>query len=401
MNLVWKLMRRHISLAQLAGFFLANLCGMVIVLLGIQFYQDVSPVFTQGDSFMKKDFIIVSKKVSTIGSFVGKSTTFGEGEINEIKEQPFAKEVGAFTSSQFKVSAGVSMEQIGINLSTAMFFESVPDRYVDVSSDEWRFEPGEQTIPIILPRNYLNLYNFGFAQSRGLPQISEGLMHLVNLDLYIAGGGRRDVYKGKIAGFSNRLNTILVPNSFMTWANTHYADGSARKAPSRLIVEVNNPTDDAIARFFREHGYETEDDKLDAGKTTWFLKVVVGIVLAIGLLISVLSFYILMLSIYLLLQKNTTKLENLLLMGYGPNRVALPYQVLTIALNAGVFLLSVGMVLWMRTLYLDVVKQMFPSLEEGGCWWMLMMGLLIFVAVSFFNVMAVRRKVLSIWMHKG
>ena len=60
MNLVWKLMRRHISLAQLAGFFLANLCGMVIVLLGIQFYQDVSPVFTQGDSFMKKDFIIVS-----------------------------------------------------------------------------------------------------------------------------------------------------------------------------------------------------------------------------------------------------------------------------------------------------------------------------------------------------
>ena len=357
MNLVWKLMRRHISLAQLAGFFLANLCGMVIVLLGIQFYQDVSPVFTQGDSFMKKDFIIVSKKVSTIGSFVGKSTTFGEGEINEIKEQPFAKEVGAFTSSQFKVSAGVSMEQIGVNLSTAMFFESVPDRYVDVSSDEWRFEPGEQTIPIILPRNYLNLYNFGFAQSRGLPQISEGLMHLVNLDLYIAGGGRRDVYKGKIAGFSNRLNTILVPNSFMTWANTHYADGSARKAPSRLIVEVSNPTDDAIARFFRERGYETEDDKLDAGKTTWFLKVVVGIVLAIGLLISVLSFYILMLSIYLLLQKNTTKLENLLLMGYGPNRVALPYQVLTIALNAGVFLLSVGMVLWMRTLYLDVVKQ--------------------------------------------
>ena len=32
MNLVWKLMRRHISLGQLAGFFLANLCGMVIVL---------------------------------------------------------------------------------------------------------------------------------------------------------------------------------------------------------------------------------------------------------------------------------------------------------------------------------------------------------------------------------
>ena len=27
MSLVWKLMRRHISMSQLAGFFFANLCG--------------------------------------------------------------------------------------------------------------------------------------------------------------------------------------------------------------------------------------------------------------------------------------------------------------------------------------------------------------------------------------
>ena len=78
-------MRRHISLAQLAGFFFANLCGMVIVLLSIQFYQDVSPVFTEGDSFMKKDYLIVSKKVSTLGSFVGKSSTFSQADVEEIK----------------------------------------------------------------------------------------------------------------------------------------------------------------------------------------------------------------------------------------------------------------------------------------------------------------------------
>ena len=41
MMLVWKLLRRHISMAQLAGFFLANLLGMVIVLLSVQFYNDV------------------------------------------------------------------------------------------------------------------------------------------------------------------------------------------------------------------------------------------------------------------------------------------------------------------------------------------------------------------------
>lgn len=393
-------MRRHISVGQLVGFFFANLCGMVIVLLSIQFYQDVAPLFTEGDSFMKKDYLIVSKKVSTLGSFVGKSSTFSSADIEEIEEQPFTKGVGEFTPSAFKVSAGVGMEQLGLNLSTAMFFESVADRYVDVNLDDWHFEPGQDVIPIIIPRNYLNLYNFGFAQSRSLPQISEGVINMVNLEVRITGGGRRDTYKGKIAGFSNRLNTILVPESFMVWANTHYGEGGIRKEPSRLIVEVNNPADDRIAQFFRERGYETEDDKLDAGKTTWFLKVVVGIVLSVGLLISALSFYILMLSIYLLLQKNTTKLENLLLIGYGPHRVAMPYQTLTIVLNAVVLVLSVGMVLWVRSLYLEVVRQMFPSLD-GGAWWpMLAVGILLFVAVSCFNVVAIRKKVLGLFLRK-
>lgn len=61
-RLVWKLLRQHISVGQLAGFFLANLFGMMIVLLSVQFYRDVLPVFTEGDSFMKKEYIIATKK---------------------------------------------------------------------------------------------------------------------------------------------------------------------------------------------------------------------------------------------------------------------------------------------------------------------------------------------------
>ena len=61
-RLVWKLLRQHISIGQLTGFFLANLFGMLIVLLSVQFYRDVLPVFTQGDSFMKKNYIIATKE---------------------------------------------------------------------------------------------------------------------------------------------------------------------------------------------------------------------------------------------------------------------------------------------------------------------------------------------------
>ena len=399
-TLVWKLLRQHISIGQLAGFFLANLFGMMIVLLSVQFYKDVIPVFTEGDSFMKKDFIIATKKVSTLGTFTNKSNAFSPEEIADMKKQSFTKTIGAFTPSQFKVSAGLGMQEAGINLSTEMFFESVPDEFVDINLDKWHFDKETQEIPIIIPRNYLNLYNFGFAQSRSLPKISEGLMSLIQMNIILRGNGEIEQYKGNIVGFSNRLNTILVPQSFMEWANKKFAPETEAQ-PARLIIEVNNPADSAIASYFQKKGYETEDGKLDAGKTTYFLRLIVGIVLGVGLFISVLSFYILMLSIFLLLQKNTTKLESLLLIGYSPNRVALPYQILTVGLNVIVLLLSIGIVSWLRTYYIDSIRLLFPQLETGSLWLAIGMGIFLFLIVSIINILAVRRKVISIWMHKN
>lgn len=395
--MIWKLLRQHISVAQLVGFFLANLCGMVIVLLSVQFYKDVLPVFTQGDSFMKKDYVIVSKKVSTLGSLVSRGATFSKTDIAEMQEQPFAKKTGAFTPAQFEVSAGMGMA--GMQLSTAMFFESVPDEFVDVRLEGWTYREGQDEIPIIIPRNYLNLYNFGFAQSRNLPQLSEGVMGMMTLDIRLSGQGRTEQMKGRIVGFSNRLNTILVPQAFMDWANVTFGKGE-ENAPSRLIVEVDNPADDRIAKYFKDKGYDTEGDKLDAGKTTWFLKMIVGIVLSVGLIISVLSFYLLMLSIYLLLQKNTKKMENLLLIGFSPAAVARPYQVLTVALNAAVAVIGILVLYMVRGGYMDMLRRMVPDLQKGSLWPALLTAGILFLVVSVLNVLAVRRKVDSIRVKK-
>ena len=399
-TLVWKLLRQHISIGQLAGFFLANLFGMMIVLLSVQFYKDIIPVFTEGDSFMKKDFIIATKKISTLGSFAGKSNTFSAEDIADLKKQPFTKTIGAFTPSQFKVSAGLGMQEAGIHLSTDMFFESVPDKFVDIKLDKWHFDESTHTIPIIIPRNYLNLYNFGFAQSRNLPKLSEGVMGLIQMDIVMRGNGRVEQYKGNIVGFSNRLNTILVPQSFMEWANQAFASEKEAQ-PSRLIVEVKNPTDTAITDYFQQKNYETEGDNLDAGKTTYFLRLITGIVSGVGLFISILSFYILMLSVFLLLQKNTAKLENLLLIGYSPSKVALPYHVLTVGLNLLVLLLAIGGVAWLRSYYTGVLQTLIPQLETGSLLPCILAGSILFIAVSALNILLIRRKVLAIWKGKG
>lgn len=399
MNLVWKLLRRHISIAQFAGFFAANLLGMLIVLLGVQFYYDVIPIFTQGDSFIQKDYLIVSKPVSMLSSLSGKSNGFTAAEIEEFERQDFCKGVGAFSSSRYQVSASLGMEGLPY-MRTDMFFESVPDIYVDTDKKNWHFAEGDLVVPIILPRSYLTIYNFGFAQSRSLPKLSEGAFSMIDLNVSLQGNGKTGNLKGRVIGFTNRLNTILVPESFMEWSNREYA-GGAEAAPTRLIVEVDNPTDDGILQFLQEKGYETEKEKLDAGKTTYFLKIVSGIVMGVGLLISVLSFYLLMLSVYLLVQKNTVKLENLLLIGYSPWQVSFPYHLLTVGMNILVLLLALGFLSLLRGYYLDMIYLLFPQMEESGVWPAVTVGVMLCLLVSILNVYAIRGKIMGIWKHKG
>lgn len=398
MRLVWKLLRQHISVPQFAGFFFANLVGMLIVLLGFQFYHDVLPVFTAKDSFLKADYLILSKRVGTADVFTGRGHEFSGSEIDELSAQPFVTSVGKFTSTNYRVDASLSVNGIPL-MKTDFFFESVPDDFVDVSSSEWEYRPGDKRVPIILPRSYINMYNFGFAQTRSLPKISEGLLGMIDLGILIRGNGQEERFHGKVIGFSNRLNTILVPQSFMDWSNARFAPGEPTKS-TRLIVQVGNPADERVTTYLEKKGYEVESDKLAAEKTTYFLRMVVSLVMIVGLVISVLSFYILMLSVYLLVQKNASKLENLLLIGYSPARVAMPYQVLTIALNVAVLFMAWALLSVARGYYMDILTTLFPQMESGGLWPSIVAGLILFLAVSVLNVIVVRRKVMRVWHRK-
>lgn len=398
MSLVWKLLRQHISVPQFAGFFFANLFGVLIVLSGFQFYRDVLPVFTAEDSFMKSDYIIVNKKIGTAGTLSGRDNTFNRAEIDELAARKFVNRVGQFTSTAYKVDASMGVSGTRV-VNSELFFESIPDAFVDVPLKDWHYTPGEHVVPIILPRSYITMYNFGFAQSHALPKISDGLVGMIDLDIFISGNGHQDRFKGKVIGFSGRLNSILVPQSFMDWSNRRYAPDT-EPAPHRLIIEVGNPADENIAKYMDSKSYDVEDGNLNAEKTTYFLRMMVSMVVIVGLIISALSFYILMLSIYLLVQKNASKLENLLLLGYSPGRVALPYQLLTVTLNASVLVIVWIALYFIRSYYMSIIETLFPDIEDGSIVPAVGFGLLLFAGVSLLNLWVVRRKIMRIWHRK-
>ncbi len=148
---------------------------------------------------------------------------------------------------------------------------------------------------MIISRDYLTLYNFGFASSAGLPQMSEGLMSGIPLELTLTSedGTRMKRFKGHVAGYSNRLNTILVPDEFMRIENAELGSGATRN-PSRLVVDVNSPGDVAISEYLEARDLEVAGDKSGAS-ASFLLKVVTGVTVAIGAVITLLSFFILLL----------------------------------------------------------------------------------------------------------
>ena len=391
MKLLWKLLRQHISIGQFFGFVFANLFGMIIVLAGYQFYNDVLPIFTSGDSFMKPNYIMVSKQIGMGNSLSGNASSFSSEDIQNLRSQPFTEKIGSFTTTEYKVNVSLAISNVPI-ISTEAYFESVPDEFIDINLADWQYTEGQEIVPIILPRNYVNAYNFSVARQRSLPQISESLMSMIDVRIYAHGNGKEQTFKGKVVAFSSTLNAVLVPQAFIEWSNHEFAPEEHTR-PSRLLMQVSNPADEEITTYFSQNGLEMESDRLNAEKTTYFLRLIVTIVMVIGLIISALSFYILMLSIYLLVQKNTEKLQNLLLIGYRRARIALPYQLLTMALNVIVLLVAILAVIPIRNYYMTTIDALYPETEHGGMLNTIILGAILLCVVTTLNAVIIRRKI--------
>lgn len=399
--LVCKLLRQRMSAGQLIGFSLANLVGLSIVLLSLQFYLDVIPFFSRGDSFMKETYAVVGKRVLVSQTLAGDTPSFTSAEIADFSKQPFVRRLEKFTPAQFDVFASIGNAQAGLGFTTDMFFEAIPDRYVDADLSKWNYRLGGDTIPVILPKNYLNLYNFGFASTKGLPALSEAMVGMVQIRFYLRGTQQNRQMAGRVVAFSDRINTILVPQAFMNEANAALSPDRHPLA-LRLIVELTNPADERFVNYLRQCDYEEEGNAGDASRITFFLRLVTGIVMVVGLIICTLSFYILLLSIFLLLQKHTEKIDNLLLIGYSPSQVALPFHALMLILNVSVQVISLVVVYNLRRYYTPLLEKMLPGYSSGAVWPVFIAALCIFLLMEVLHYFSVRQKIRGIWhLHEG
>ena len=333
-----KLQRKTLPKGQLLGYAFALMVA-VVLLGGIwQLYRDVKPLLEEQTDIFSSNYAVVTKPISAIGSLQKEMIYFTPAEQESLRQEPFVKSMAPFSVATFKIMAYTRESEGEFPLfATDLFFESIPDKYIDVKSDQWEWNPSRSFVPIIIPENYISLYNFGFAQSQGLPVLSKGLIA--------------------------KINSILVPEDFLSWANATY--GSPTSQVSRLLVEFHDPSQKEILAYFKAHNYTIAKDELELSKMRFFFSSALWVVVGIALLILILSVGVVVLSLHLVLQRNKEQIHSLLSIGYTPAQIARYYQWAVSLFTIGAIIAALSLCYGLRNLYMAKLSQLFPFTPTG------------------------------------
>lgn len=311
-KLLWKILLNKQGKWQffIAG---AGFCiGLFILLLSVQLYYDFNQVlFAQQEKENQTSFLLINKTVTLLNTFDKSVSGFTPAEIDTIKQQDFFVSIGEFQTNQFAISANLTMQ---LGFSTDLFFEAIPDKFIDNKPDEFKWEQEKNFVPVIISTEFLNLYNFGYAMTQGLPQLPPDAIKMVPFDVTIKGKGKEKKSSARVVAFSDRIPSVLVPLDFMNWANTEFGEGA--KSPSRLIAEVKDAGDERMKLFLEKKKYITNQEQMKTQKAGAVLKMVITLTGAVGVLFVALSFVIFVLNFQLVLSRAKQEVDILLNIGY-------------------------------------------------------------------------------------
>lgn len=303
--LLWKSRGRW----QIAGAALGLFIGLFLLLLALQVFLDLGQLM-QGAR--DSNTLIINKDPR---KHAGRSKEFSAQEIEQAQAQAFFSDLSVFESNRYTVS--LSSAQLGFYAQT--FLQSVPTRFLDVDTAGFGWTEGERRVPIVLSSDYLALYNFAFAPSQGLPTFTPETVSLLELELTLAGKGKTGHYQAYIYDVSRSINSILVPATFMQYANAQW--GEQNKQPSQLIATTNNPYNRALNEFLEREGYELSRGGLIGGELKSALELLLGLVVVVGLVILFLSTLVFILNFQLLIAQAKEDIRWLIQLGYAHGRL--------------------------------------------------------------------------------
>jgi hypothetical protein len=316
--LLSKLIFQRAGRARLWAAWTALALGLTLLLLSVMLWWNFRQILQGrvGDDSLGSTFLTISKNVTDATMGQGTAAThFSEAELKALRTAPQVQDVGALTPAAFQVAS--SIESGELKFYTLLFLESAPDRFMDRAPQDFSWSPGQRTVPIILSRDFLNMYNYVFAPSQGLPQLSENTIKAIGFRLELGSGVAQQSFIASVAGFSDRISSVLVPQAFMDWGNMTFAPDRAVR-PSRLIVRAKDPSDEAFAAFLKERNYSTNAEQLRWNRVRAIVQAVSAATGVLAILLIGIGALVFVLFIELTMARARESVRLLLQIGYSP-----------------------------------------------------------------------------------
>lgn len=284
--------------------------GVLLLLVSIQMFinldQLLHKVNTRKNGF---DFISITKKINDENQAV--KNVFTSEEINELKSKPFVDGVAPLIANEFRVH----VEASGI-FGTDLFLETLENEFIDTLPSNFQWQQGQMDVPLIVSSDFLEAYNV-FAPGNGLPQMSAETVERLPITIQCTGKGKQFNFTGHIVAFSDRINSVLVPKSFLDWANENLGETSEHGA-TRLYIKTKDANNPDFLSYLDQKNYLVNKDKTRLGRTKQTLQAVFSGLGIFGLLVVVMALMLFSFYLQLLIARSKESLQLLLLIGYSP-----------------------------------------------------------------------------------
>ena len=304
--------KKQLTLA-LVGTFL----GLFFLFTSLHFLHKI---YTYGENseMLSKNTIVIQKKV-TSGPLLGlNNPEFSDEQIDEVRSMEFVESCDPIRSNTFDVVLSIDDPLIPA-FNSNIYVQSVHEDYLDVKTDHWDWDEGSKTLPIIMPRDFLMMMN-NFLSAINIPQLSDDLVLDLKIDLNIGPRNYRETVHSRIVGFTNELSSILVPESFLNWANQKYGE-KEKEVISQLVVKSKDGQFGLLENYLEENEFESKKSQLLIAKLKSTLGVLLTIISAISLLAVFLSMLVLIQYLQLIMTKNDYEIRTLLRLGHSPNQL--------------------------------------------------------------------------------
>jgi hypothetical protein len=369
---------------------LGLLFGFFILLSAFALYSLVKNSLEHDKQIFGSDFIVINKKVSMLNTLSVAKSEFTPEELNDLKQQEFISSVAPFVSNAFKIGAYTEASANMPGFYTELFFQAVPDKYLNIDDKRWKWSDDQREIPIIFPGDYLKLYNFGFATSQGLPQLSASTISKVSIKVKISSPKGDEIYLARIIGITDRINSILVPMDFIEWANEEYGVEEKMQKPSMILLETPNASDPKLYSYIEEQNYETNTEKLKNSKATFALKVAFYIMVFIGGVITFLSLLMFLLSMEILILRSKDDLKRLFYIGYSFKSIMKVYTILLLALLFSINVLTLAGIHISVSQLVSYLGENGFAVGEGSFYSMYIFAILLSVLFFIINVISIK-----------